>query len=103
MFKKSGKYDAKHNKPVRERQIPYDLTHMWNLMNKINDEQNRTRGTATWNRLPALRGKTSRGTAREHLCVYTKPINTDHVVKTRVGGGLGGEGKVGGWGNGGHL
>ena len=22
--------------PVRERSIPYDLTHMWNLMNKIN-------------------------------------------------------------------
>ena len=24
------------NKRVRERQIPYDLTYMWNLMNKIN-------------------------------------------------------------------
>ena len=24
------------NKPVRERQIPYDLTHLWNLMNKLN-------------------------------------------------------------------
>ena len=27
---------AKWNKPVRERQIPYDFTHMWNLMNKLN-------------------------------------------------------------------
>ena len=27
---------AKGNKPVRERQIPYDFTHMWNLMNKLN-------------------------------------------------------------------
>ena len=27
-------YYAKWNKPVRERQIPYDFTHMWNLMNK---------------------------------------------------------------------
>ena len=26
---------AKWNKPVRERQIPYDFTHMWNLMNKL--------------------------------------------------------------------
>ena len=27
---------AKWNKPVRERQIPYDFTHMWNLMDKLN-------------------------------------------------------------------
>ena len=27
-------------KPVRKRQIPYDFTHVWNLMNKIN-KQNR--------------------------------------------------------------
>ena len=27
---------AKWNKPVRERQIPYDFTNMWNLMNKLN-------------------------------------------------------------------
>ena len=27
---------AKWNKPVRERQLPYDLTHMWNLTNKLN-------------------------------------------------------------------
>ena len=25
---------ANHNKPVREGQIPYDLTYRWNLMNK---------------------------------------------------------------------
>ena len=27
---------AKRNKTVRERQIPYDFIHMWNLMNKPN-------------------------------------------------------------------
>ena len=27
---------AKSNKPVRERQMPYDFIYMWNLMNKIN-------------------------------------------------------------------
>ena len=27
---------AKWNKPVRERQIQYYFTHMWNLMNKLN-------------------------------------------------------------------
>ena len=31
-----GEYYAEQNKPVRGRQIPYDLTHTWNLMNKIN-------------------------------------------------------------------
>ena len=29
---------AKWNKPVRERQIPYDFTYMWTLMNKINKQ-----------------------------------------------------------------
>ena len=33
---------AKGNKPVRERQIPYVFTHMWNLKNQTN-KQNRDR------------------------------------------------------------
>ena len=32
----SGEHYDKGNKPVRERQIPHDFTHMWNLMDKIN-------------------------------------------------------------------
>ena len=31
-----GEHYAKWNKPVRERQVPYDFTHMCNLMNKLN-------------------------------------------------------------------
>ena len=31
-----GEYYAKSNSPVRERQMPYDFTYMWNPMNKIN-------------------------------------------------------------------
>ena len=31
-----GEHYAKENTPVRERQIPYDFTLMWNLMNKLN-------------------------------------------------------------------
>ena len=31
-----GEYYAKWNKPIRERQIPYDFTYMWNLINKTN-------------------------------------------------------------------
>ena len=34
----TGKYYAKWNKPVGERQIPYDLTYKGNLMNKINEQ-----------------------------------------------------------------
>ena len=31
-----GDYYAKWNKTVNERQMPYDLTYMWNLMKKLN-------------------------------------------------------------------
>ena len=33
---RTGEYHAKWNKPVGERQIPYDCTYKRNLMNKIN-------------------------------------------------------------------
>ena len=38
-----GEHYSEWNKPVRERQIPHDLIHMWNLMNKINYKQNGNR------------------------------------------------------------
>ena len=31
-----GEHYAKWNKPVRERQMPYNFTHMWTLLNKLN-------------------------------------------------------------------
>ena len=34
-------YYAKRNKSVRERQVPYDFTHMWNLRNRWMWEGNR--------------------------------------------------------------
>ena len=33
-----GKHYAKWSKLVRERQIPYDFTHMWNWMNWTDKE-----------------------------------------------------------------
>ena len=30
-----GEHYAKRNTPVIERQVPYDFTHIWNLMNKL--------------------------------------------------------------------
>ena len=32
-------YYAKRNKPVRERQLSYDFTHMWNLKNKTDEHR----------------------------------------------------------------
>ena len=39
---RSGEHYAKWNKPVRERQIPYDFTHTWNLMNWTNKQNRQT-------------------------------------------------------------
>ena len=36
--------------------MPYDLTYMWNLINKTN-KQNRTRGTEVRNNLTVTRGE----------------------------------------------
>ena len=55
----SGEHYAKWNKPARERQIPYDLTYLWNLINKINKIY---RLIDTENRLMAVRREGFRGT-----------------------------------------
>ena len=34
----SGDHYAKWNKPDSERQIPYDITYKWNLINKTNKQ-----------------------------------------------------------------
>ena len=39
----TGEHYAKRNKLGNERQIPYDLTCKWNLINKTTSKQNRTR------------------------------------------------------------
>ena len=35
----TGEHYAKQNKPGGERQIPYDLTFNWNLINKTNSQE----------------------------------------------------------------
>ena len=35
----TGKHYAKLNKTGSERQIPYDLTHKWNLINKTKEQK----------------------------------------------------------------
>ena len=34
----TGKHHAKWNKPGSEREIPYELTYKWNLINKTNKQ-----------------------------------------------------------------
>ena len=80
-------YSAKWNKPVRERWILYDLTYMWNPMNKIKTDMD------TWNRSTAL-GERELGEGRwgdeqkKHLCV----IHT-HGNSVAMAGGKGGWGQ----------
>jgi len=51
----SREYNAQQNKPVRERQILYDFTHMWNLRNKTNEQ--RKKETKQKNRLLNIENK----------------------------------------------
>ena len=37
----STMYYAKQNKSIRESQIPYDFTHMWNLRNTTDEHMGR--------------------------------------------------------------
>ena len=41
----------------QERQIPYDLTYKWNLINKQTSKQNRTRDMEIKNKLIVTRGR----------------------------------------------
>ena len=52
----TGKHYAKRNKPGGERQIPYDLTNKWNLINKTS-KQNITRDSEIKNKLTVIRGE----------------------------------------------
>ena len=58
-------YYAKWNKPVSERQIPYDLTCKCNLINKTEQnktkQQNRTRDMERKNKLTVTRGEVEEG------------------------------------------
>ena len=42
-MEEAREYYAKWNKSIRERVIPYDFTHMWNLRNKTNEQRGRER------------------------------------------------------------
>ena len=56
----TGEHYAKLNKTGGERQIPYDLTFKWNLINKTN-KQTITRDIEIKNKLTVIRGDGGEG------------------------------------------
>ena len=52
----TGEHYTKWSKPGDERQLPYDLTYKWNLINKTN-KQNITRDIEIKNKLTVTRGE----------------------------------------------
>ena len=61
----SGEHYAKWNKPGSERQIPYDLTFKWNLINKSNKQAKVNRDTEIKNKLTVTRGEVGGDNGRE--------------------------------------
>ena len=74
---------TKGNKPVCERQIPYDLTYKWNLINKTN-KQNITRDIEIKNKLIVTRGEVRGIMVRKGGRVFRNNYK-GHMDKTKVG------------------
>ena len=68
-----GQHYAKWNKAVRERQIPYGFTHMWNQWTKKTNKQNRNRFIDTEKRLTAVRGEEGWGLDEKGEGIKKKP------------------------------
>ena len=66
-------YYAKQNTLVRERQIPYDFTDMWNLRNKTSEHKGKERET-----------ERDRGNPRNRLLTIENKLM---VNRGEVGGG----------------
>ena len=63
----TANYHAKRNKPVGERQIPYDLTYKRNVMNKIKSAQQNQRCRITEQTDSSKRGeKTGKRLVKKH-------------------------------------
>ena len=55
-------YQTKQSKSERERQIPYDITHMWNLKHSRNELVYKTESDSqTENRLVLAKGREGEG------------------------------------------
>ena len=61
----SGKHYAKWNKPGGERQIPYDLTYKWKLINKANKQARYNQRLCNKEQTDSYQGGEGRGIIRE--------------------------------------
>ena len=98
-------YYAKRNKSIRQRQIPYDFTHMWNLRNKTDEhrgrgkkgerEGNHKRLLTIENKLRVTGGEesgewakwvmgTKEGTCDEHWILYVSDESLNSTHKTII-------------------
>ena len=89
----TGEHYAKWNKPGSERQIPYDLTFNWNIINRGKKQQNITRDIEIKNNLTvAGEGTVGRRVFRNYYKGHrTKPRGR---VEAREGGGFDWGGKM---------
>ena len=76
----SGEHYAKWNKPGSDRQIPYDLTNKWNLINKTS-KQNITRDSEIKNKLTVTRGEVGRDNWEKDF----RNMYKGHMDKAKVG------------------
>ena len=53
----TGGHYAKWNEPGSERQIPYDLTYNWNLINKMNKQAKYKQRHWNWDQATVTRGE----------------------------------------------
>ena len=75
---------AKWSKPSGERQILYDLTYKWNLINQTNWQAKYSQRHWNWQQIDSNQRRGERGTAGEkkgkgHQGTYIKPINQTQV------------------------
>ena len=86
----TGEHYANWSKPGGERQIPYDLTYKWNLINLNKQAKNKQRH---WNKEQTdsnqrgegrgIMGENGEGSSRN---MYKQPMDKANGVGTRVGG-----------------
>ena len=64
----TGEHYAKWNKPSGEREIPYDLTDKWNLINKTNKQTKYNQ--RHWNKEQIDSYQRGGGKGHQGTCIY---------------------------------
>ena len=98
----TGEHYAKWNKAGGERQIPYDLTYKWNLINKTNKQAKYNQ--RHWNKEQtdsnqreagrAIMGENRGRAIKEYIYIYIDTRRKPKWVSLRVGGGDGWGGRA---------